>query len=149
MVDMGENHQAQRLLAAAAAFGQLAGWGFRVEREPDPHDRRGATVEVGSDTVTFTVATDWWESDLRVWVTVAGAKPSPSRSSYPRCAASGASPVPPRAACSRADSSAWWRPCGRMPPSFLMEEEPHSTASSARAPRLSTADTVAAPVRTP
>jgi hypothetical protein len=76
MVPMEDNYQAQRLLAAVrAAFGPLAEYGFRVEREPDLDDWRGATVEVGSDTVTLTVTTDWWESDLSVWVTVAGAKP--------------------------------------------------------------------------
>jgi hypothetical protein len=31
-------------------------------------------VQVGSDTVTFTVATDWWDSDLCVWVRVVCAK---------------------------------------------------------------------------
>jgi hypothetical protein len=72
---MGENHQARRLLVATvAAFAPLAEFGFRVEREPDPEDWRGATVEVGSDTVTITVWTDWWDNLLQVWVTVAGAE---------------------------------------------------------------------------
>src|SRR5262245_15848842 len=70
------NHLAGRLLAAVrSAFGPLAEYGFRLEREPDPEDLRGAIVEVASDTVTLTITTDWWESDLQVWVTVDGANP--------------------------------------------------------------------------
>jgi hypothetical protein len=29
---------------------------------------------VGTDAVTFTIEADWWDRDLRVWVTVAGAR---------------------------------------------------------------------------